>query len=364
MIKLIPFFFGDPAVVQAWLEDQAKQGWFVYECKGVYASFWKEEPKEVRFRLEPSRDDFVRPDLETQAAYRAMGWDYVCPQGKAYHIWRCDDPTVPELNTDPAVQAVSYDYLNRQSRKGYRILIGVWLAILVLLVGMHLFVEDYYIKRVQSWEPAYIWVPMMVCLVLCALVLLLGEWKHRKRLGALCSGVPQPHRKPYRISLWMSWGVLVMAVVIVACHLANLLQPNSWSFWTQTYHEETIPHVVLPELEEIDETRAIHWQNWRTREQWHILQGNWDSDYAMSRYYDFYLPGMAKKLARDLAEQDGLQPLPDTGTEEAWYLEADAYGNQYLLLRQGTRVIEVVYYEGPGDLLDHLGDYVVLLAAE
>ena len=54
MIKFRPLFLYDPAMEQAWLEDQAKRGWFVYEYKSLYASFWQEDPREVRFRLEPA----------------------------------------------------------------------------------------------------------------------------------------------------------------------------------------------------------------------------------------------------------------------------------------------------------------------
>jgi len=357
MIKFRPLFLYDPAMEQAWLEDQAKRGWFVYEYKSLYASFWQEDPREVRFRLEPAREGVDRPDVETQETYRTMGWKYVCPLDHSYHVWRCDDPDAPELNTDPEVQAFAYEHLGRQSRKGYRIIAAVWIVALVLHAAMNLWAEDYFIKSVQSWQPWYIWGPRTAGVVICVLLLAFMEWNHQTYLRTLRAGVAQPQRRPYRLSFVMSGVMLVVLAAMAVFWTASILQPNSWSFRSQSAYREPIPYVEVPEADREHEVKAIRWQNWRTRQQWQVLQGDWD---VLSRYYEFYTIGMAEKMTKQLAERDSLQNLSRAEVDEVWWLPENEHGVQRLLVRHGSVVLEVSYFAS-GDLMEYLPAYEVLV---
>lgn len=359
MIRLRPLFLYDPAMEQAWLEDQAAKGRFVYEYKSLYACFWHEEPKtHVRFRLEPARDDTDRPDMQTQETYLEMGWKYVCSIDRSYRVWRCDDPKAPELNTDPQVQAAGYDYLQRKSQKTVRFLVGFWAVVLAILLVFNLLLDDYFIREVESWRPMVIWLPRMGALLGMALVLTFAAWRRKVYLKVLEAGVPQPHRKPYRLSQWMMLMMLVLEWAFLLSLAAGVLYGNT-PYRPQSFYEEPIPAVEMPELMEVE---AIRWQNWHTREQWWTIQSDYEKNGlpAQGKYYDFYLPWEAGRMAKQLAKRDGLPPLETPLAEDAWYLEADEWGFQNLLLRKGGRVV-FMEYKGTENLLDNLNAFADLL---
>lgn len=367
MFRIAPMFFYDPAIIQAWLEDQAKRGWFVYEYKGFGASFWQEEPKEVRFRVEPGRTDEERPDAETQAAYREMGWNYVCPMDKAYHIWRCDDPGVPELNTDPQVQAAGYDHLLRRSRKGWRMLGAFWAVLLLVPLVMVLAGKYYIYRSVQTWSPWYIDGMRYLVLIACVLLLGFSAWRQGRYLKVLRAGVPQPHRKPYRGTMAMSRAVLVLLAAFVVLQAADWLQPDSHSFLPVSDCEGPVPCV---ELEGMGVVRAARWENLSTREQWWMIQRPDDfesADFVESRYYDFYLRHSAERVEQSLLNYwdgqspwNGLAPVEAEGLDAAWYGRDG--GVQYLTARLGSRLMYLCCWDSTEELLDYLDDCRQVLA--
>lgn len=334
MIRLTPAFYAEPAVIQAWLEDLAAKGSFLSQCHGFYAWFEKAEPKKVRYRLEPVRADGDFPGTEERALYRSLGWDYVCCFGQGYHIWRCDDPKAPELDTDPQVQAAGYAYLERRVRRGNLVLLIFWAAVLATVVLLGATIEGYYSRMVQSWSPWYIDLPPVIAAVIALTVLTFGTWRRRRFLRTLRDGVPQSQRRPYKVSLFLSWLMLILVAAVILCQGAELLQPSSHPYLPISQLEEPVPYAAIPEGGEV---RAIRWLNWRTREQWRILQGE-DEDTVFSHYHDFYLPGSAEKMARQLAERYGAKAAEDPALDGLW-IKRDGY--IYLVLWKETRVLEM-----------------------
>lgn len=54
----------------------------------------------MRYRIDVKRSIGYTDEKARIAAYREMGWEYVCDLTPYLDIYRCDDPAAPELNTD------------------------------------------------------------------------------------------------------------------------------------------------------------------------------------------------------------------------------------------------------------------------
>lgn len=355
-MKFAPISIYDVSAWQAWLEDEAAKGNFL-DGPGRICTFESGEPKAVRYRMEPVGRRPVHPDEETREVYRDMGWNYVDTAGRTFYIWRCDDPNAPELNTDPQVQAAAYERLLKQLKWADLVIILVWLAIAVMVLLFHLRAEDYALRLMQNWEPWYTAWPLFLAVGVIIPQTIYWEWSLRRYVGGLRAGVPQPQRRPYRLSRVLAVVTLVIYSLFLVSRLAVIAQPNYWTYEPVSTFEETVPCVELPTLGEV---KAIRWKNWRTREQWWTLQGDWDDSYAESRYYDFYAPWSAKRMARLLAERDDLRPVEVPDLDAAWLGEHSQYGMQLLVLRQGTVVLEVEY-SGSDDVTEHLEVYAALL---
>lgn len=73
--------------IEVWLEEMAGRGLFLKEA-GPYAwLFAEEEPKTVRYRIEPAAGKKGKLDADRQADYEAMGWHYVAKYNTYYHIF-------------------------------------------------------------------------------------------------------------------------------------------------------------------------------------------------------------------------------------------------------------------------------------
>lgn len=101
MTKLLPYYPFQTDAIEGWLDEQAKQGLFLTECAWkLAAAFERGEPKAVRYRIDVKRDSGCYGEQERIAAYRELGWEYVCELTAELDVYRCDDPDAPELNTD------------------------------------------------------------------------------------------------------------------------------------------------------------------------------------------------------------------------------------------------------------------------
>ena len=101
MIRLLPYYIYQVDAIESWLDEQAEKGLFLTE----YASpqvmhFRKDAPRPVRYRVDVKRNTGTYGEKERVAAYREMGWEYVCDLTGDLDVYRCDDPAAPELNTD------------------------------------------------------------------------------------------------------------------------------------------------------------------------------------------------------------------------------------------------------------------------
>lgn len=375
--KLMPYFAYDTAPIQAWLEDQAAKGRFFRKPYwGFFGEFDEEEPRTVRYRLEPLGRKEKSPEWEHEKLCRAMGWEYVCTMG-SFHVWRCDDPEAPEFYTEPEAQAEAYRWLSRRLRWGRWIILGE-IALLAGLIFLLAWKTDGYLARLAGgFNPLWIFLSK-ICFYVIALgctlvhVVSLRRFIHRLELG-----LPQPHRKSYR-GAYCTVAVLLLlwAVMINGC-VADLARPSSHPFIPIGELEEPVPYVPLDQIDPIDsgsndETLALPVDNWLTRDQWWVLDERWSHgsrrwEYRCeTRYYRLWLPFLAKPLAESCLELfqgagNAAEPVSAPGLDGGYY---GTYldGHQVLIVWRGAQVLEASC-GSPEPLTDHLEKFAAVLEA-
>ena len=356
-MRLTPVSLYDVPAQQAWLEDQAAQGRFLEDYAGVLASFTTGEPKSVRYRLEPLTRREKEPAPDRRALYRELGWDYVTTIGGAFHIWRCDDPELPELDTDAVVRAGAYDRLRRQLRWANGTVALILLALAALVLWLNLRVPDHIgwlTGQIRSQQPWWNLIPAAAAVfALCQLV----HWNRtlRRLVRTLRAGIPVPQRGAYRLSRVLSALGCALYAAFLLVQLAALFQPNHRSFLSPEDLPAPVPCVALADAEGV---WVLPIENWRTTEQWWVLQG--EETNAESRYYRLRFPWLPDLLTREIVRNDGLQPLDAPGLTGAWWGQR-ADGLQTLLVRRDRQVLEISY-RGRENLRDRLGDCAALLA--
>lgn len=93
MLKTIPYYFYQVDAIEDWLDEQAQKGLFPLETRfGTAMSFRRDTPRAVRYRIDVKRNIGYTDEKTRIAAYREMGWEYVCDLTPYLDIYRCDDP--------------------------------------------------------------------------------------------------------------------------------------------------------------------------------------------------------------------------------------------------------------------------------
>lgn len=136
--KIIPVSLYDIPGVERWLEKQANLGLFPIRL-GSWAVFRPGGVPGTRFRLDAFSNrmgEGTEPTPEKLELYRAAGWEYIGPIGRAYFLFYTTDPQAPELYTDYGSRGLSLDRLARQVQraKWSQLLFPVLLLVLLLAV--------------------------------------------------------------------------------------------------------------------------------------------------------------------------------------------------------------------------------------
>ncbi len=133
---------------ESWLQDMAKEGWFLTQDGFIFnvAVFESGTTSHtMRYRLEAAPKERSlwdsnngEPDDEARELSETLGWKYICSRGQFY-IYASSDPSAPELNTDPEVQALTIKLLKKRQRNNI-FNFAFWLAFYSLLsLGRYFF---------------------------------------------------------------------------------------------------------------------------------------------------------------------------------------------------------------------------------
>ncbi len=98
MLKLKPYEPYEIDAMEGWLDEQARKGCFLSQSHGRWLQFYRDAPRDLRYRIDVKPDPGYHEDRV--AAFRDMGWEYVCELSPQLDVYTCGDPSVPDLNTD------------------------------------------------------------------------------------------------------------------------------------------------------------------------------------------------------------------------------------------------------------------------
>ena len=98
MLKLKPYEPYEIDAMEGWLDEQARKGCFLSQAHGRWLKFYRDAPRPLRCRIDVKPDPGYHEDRV--AAFRDMGWEYVCELSPQLDVYTCGDPSVPDLNTD------------------------------------------------------------------------------------------------------------------------------------------------------------------------------------------------------------------------------------------------------------------------
>lgn len=366
--------------VQAWLEDWAARGWYVESYGRNLVSFARGERREhIRYRLQPTGREGGEPDQDTREAYREMGWTYVCSTVGSrnlggvrteFHIWRCEDPAAPELDTDQTLREEAYGDL---LRRGWRnIWLGVPLAAAALALMLWLVWDrprGYLLDLRTSSTPL-----MLCCHGLLVLHLISRSVRLIRFTRQLRRQEPAPQRTPWglaRARVWVFQGLYALILLVM---IGNLFRPYEHRpYLPVSQYEEAVPYVSLAELgtPAAEEAEAVDFHSFWGKAAWWTLEGDYERPpYCGAEYYSLRFPSMVENLEEQLlwrwsfAIDIGEHPefrASVPGADSAWYWRDELEGWQFLLLRRGGQVLDVSY-QGEADLMEHVDQYVELLA--
>ena len=347
-----PAFLCDVAAIETWLEDWAAKGYRLVGFRGMNGVFVKDEPKTCRYRLEPLARKEKAPDPDRAAVYDEMGWTYAATMGKAFHIWRCDDPAAPELDTDPVVQAEGYGYLKRRLLREL-----LWLPLVVLLLAA-LAVWSYGLDDTPLWSLLRDQAPGILTFRLLSFLALSAAsvWEYRvmhRLLHRLKTGIPLDRPAPYR---WQRRLGKIFTALILCIFCSNLVSDLLGGFWPMWDSERAV-YVDLAVLEpgasveRISAETKVHELAPRM-----YMTNQSTADFKSSLHTEYYrlrAAALVPALERDLLEWwshygDGpLKKLEEARLDSFWW--RDNGSSQEVVASLGRNVL-FLRYEGPADL--------------
>lgn len=378
------------AANETWLEDMARQGYFLVDMTGWEGVFEQAEPRECRYRMSPMRKKEKRPRPELLEAYAELGWHYAASLRGTFHIWRCDDPAVPELDTDPVVQAEGYRHLEKRLRR-QRLWDILWSLALLGFCFWAVFVLDtpgsYLLHAIRELAPGRILLGTAV--VLLGLVLLFQDRRARLRLlRTLAEGIPLARPAPYGRQKWLARVLVGLSVCLFLLMILgdgrSITGDSLATGWDIRLEDGALPkkvvYVDLARLETAEGTPQLFQAETKVHELAPRMYVVWqymdlpDGTQASveSAYYRLWTPGMAKAVAEELTAARpgslGVSPHGELLAAQApeldgfWWVRSDV-GVQTVVALLGREVLEV-RYEGPADLRDRGAVFAAVLKAD
>ena len=346
---------------ERWLEDMAKDGWFLaHFALSRFGSiqFTKSEPNSVRFRLQPAprkAGKFSRRDQQQEAVDLAADFGWVLQDlYEGYFIYYTINPDVPELDTDPHVQALALqEHRKRKRNRLFKELLIIFLFLAIVCLAGPI--------SVLLSRPVWFF-PLLLLILFLVFLLRLKELTHLKRLQQQLEMKETPGSDTEKAADTMAYRAVVLAprmlsiLVILAVILAPLVHLRSQPVAEHmelpfATIEDVTGGVLFPEDQRDSNIIAIRSTvladvHIRLKQYGDILRdGTVAACVIMDLdYYEMRSPWLAEQLYREI-----LPPL-HTYQEYAWAElpalpvdQAAAYSDVYptLLLQEDTKVLRV-----------------------
>lgn len=359
MLKTIPYYFYQVDAIEDWLDEQAQKGLFPLETRfGTAMSFRQDTPRAVRYRIDVKRNIGYTDEKARIAAYREMGWEYICDLTPYLDIYRCDDPAAPELNTD---EETLHQVLDKKLRSQI-----LWSIALICLIPVWLYVV------VLRGVPGFAGICDMLLngyggLFLCAALLVLS-WLINSIaciIGAVTTRrrrlLQRTRRSPAQLRRWRAIRLSAHCLPLAALALCLVLLVT----YTRSGRDIPVADFPAPTVSEVFPGMQSNRQ-WVTvtpeplsrhrylRQKDLTLSNFYDGGYYDVDVYRIAWTWLAEGYAREQAQEAGAETIAVPGWEHAWYAaDADPYGGQLLVLQDGKEVW-CIGYDGGQHLTDAL----------
>ena len=372
-IRITPVSGYDLPGLERWLEKRAGRGLRFAASIGILTLFERTRPGCVTVHLEPTRTKADQEDPELVALYAEAGWECWGIFRSNFHVFATAQPDA-RAHTDR--DALDYSLL-RFIRQ--RLLGG--LALLLLNVLLYVYLEPkLYWDNVLYFPALSLAIEPVVAVILAAAGIVLADLSYLHGMWALLRLRSQVRREkplspaPFSrlAGLCLSLGCALLLVVGFdwGCQLFRGYDPipyeeSGWPSLTWAegedfrlsqdhfYNMDYISHNDSP-------LTAGRWyfHQYASFPQWDDVDPNTLTQWEL-RGYRYLLPSLAHSAVRELQRwMDGrsrdcvYQPLQIPGLDEALYAQDDQ--GMTLILRQGGKVLRVVYQNGSCDLREHL----------
>lgn len=105
-VKYFVFSTYECTAIEEYLEEMAREGWFLESISESRFKFNKIEPKNLKYSVEPvyQVSTLDTPDSNTALKYReyreSLGWKYICEKGKLQIFYAEENSTLPLIHTN------------------------------------------------------------------------------------------------------------------------------------------------------------------------------------------------------------------------------------------------------------------------
>lgn len=385
--RLAPCADYDMEHCESWLQDMAKEGWFLHPDSFIFgfAAFEAGTPSStMRYRLEASAekrslwdDNNGYPDDEARSLAEDMGWNYVCSRGQ-FHIYSCNDPHAPELNTDTEVQALTLKILRKRMRDSFFNTV-FWMVCYPLLRSMGNFVSFLTLLGPFALLVAFLLIPLELAQSILAL-------RYLRKLQKRLESGEQPqrkkdwrsHAKPY----WFGKILNLLSLVAFFYFIFSAAGDNLLGTYQQSLKEykEPLPFSTIEDMAE-GEFRYDDFGDWsnqiEVRSNWlapSIIELHQTAQVKMAdgslldgglniTYFDCRWNWMAESLAKERQLYDKrrsskhyqLLELPDYDVDYAI-----AYNDIFptVILVEDNRMLRVSFYQTSSNYTMPLEEWV------
>lgn len=368
MLKLMPYEPYEIDAIESWLDEQAQKGRFLSQAHGRWLQFYRDAPRPLRCRIDVKPDPGYHEDRA--AAFRDMGWEYVCELSPQLDVYTCGDPAAPDLNTDEDTLHSVLDGLLRKKQIG-NVLAALLLVPYVYFVLVLPLLRSHYTGLYEALLGGYIFLlPALLLVLVCWLTALIRGFidarNARRRL--MLHRTYHTEKRAKRRQLWAALSLLTLAAALCCLFAASRSSSSSTDryFDPADYPGPTVTQVFPDQLPPLPESgpyyTRIHDFAFRSGglvyDGLSLRQLRFQDDGQMLYVYDMDQMGirfawLAGGYVREQAEAHDGRSVAVSGWPAAylcrWPTEDGTDEYQQLLLLDGHTVWSVLY-AGPDDL--------------
>lgn len=368
MLKLKPYESYEIDAMEGWLDEQARKGCFLSQAHGRWLQFYRDAPRGLRYRIDVKPDPGYYEDRV--AAFRDMGWEYVCELSPQLDVYTCGDPSVPDLNTDEDTLHSVLDGLLRKKQTA-NVVAALLLVPYVYFVLVLPVLRSHYTGLYDMLLNGYLFLlPALVLLLVCWLTELIRGFldarSARRRLMLHRTFHTEKRARQRQLRAVLILLTLVAAAGLVYAASRSYSSSSSRYFDPADYPGPTVTQVFPDQLPPLPESGpyylrvhdfafrsgglvydGVSLRQFRSRDGGQLLYV-----YNMDQM-DIAFAWLAAGYVREQADAHDGRPVTVSGWPAAylcrWPTEDGTDQYQQLLLLDGKTVWEVLY-TGPDDL--------------